>query len=242
MATVQVEALWHNWTRDPALAPALARGMAKQYLSWDLTTGRVEEGYPLYAYLRENGVTGDDLAWLRANAACFDVFGANYYPWGYGEKALKPNGEEYRIKRPTHGSTLARVIGATAQRYDVPILITETSAIGTPLTRGRWMDQTLAAVRDLRATGVPLVGYTWFPLFTMIEWDYRIKPGRLEKYLLHLGLYDSAFDDAGVLRRHATPLVERYRRHMAEPMPAIGSAAAPASAPAPAAAPAHLPG
>jgi hypothetical protein len=38
-----------------------------------------------------------------------------------------------------------------------------------------------------------------------------------------LGLYDSTFDSKGILRRRKTPLVERYKRHIAQPMPQIGT-------------------
>jgi hypothetical protein len=36
----------------------------------------------------------------------------------------------------------------------------------------------------------------------------------LADHLLHLGLWDSHFDQRGVLVRQATPLVERYREYV----------------------------
>lgn len=44
---------------------------------------------------------------------------------------------------------------------------------------------------------------------TMIDWEYRLTTQPIEDYLLHLGLWDSAYDADGVLQRHVTPLVER---------------------------------
>jgi hypothetical protein len=85
------------------------------------------------------------------------------------------------------------------------------------------MDETIATVRGLREEGMPVVGYTWFPLFSMIDWSYRRGRRPLKEYLLHLGLYDSAFDSEGVLRRKKTPLVKRYQAHMAQPMPPISN-------------------
>ena len=84
------------------------------------------------------------------------------------------------------------------------------------------MDETILTVRELRRQGVPVIGYTWFPCFTMVDWLYRRGRRSVQDYLIHLGLYDSAFDAQGILQRHATPLVERYQVHMAEPMPAVG--------------------
>jgi hypothetical protein len=38
---------------------------------------------------------------------------------------------------------------------------------------------------------------------------------------MHLGLYELQRDQDRLLQRTATPLVERYRQHMAAPMPLI---------------------
>jgi hypothetical protein len=110
-------------------------------------------------------------------------------------------------------------------RYALPIMVTETSARGNLAIRGRWMDETIAAIAALRTQGVPIVGYTWFPLITMVDWMYRRGRRPLSYYLLHLGLYDAAFDEAGVLCRHRTSLVVRYQEHMARAMLVIGEEA-----------------
>ena len=105
----------------------------------------------------------------------------------------------------------------------MPIMITETSSNGDVKARARWMDETVATVSSLRGEGIPIIGYTWFPLFTMVDWAYRKGRLTLDKYLVHLGLYDSAFDMEGVLRRQATPLVKHYQEHMARPMVPIAT-------------------
>ena len=102
-------------------------------------------------------------------------------------------------------------------------MITETSAREDIPGRARWMDQTLDTVCALRLDGIPVVGYTWFPLFTMVDWAYRTGRRPLKDYLIHLALYDSAFHLKGVLRRHNTPLVKRYQEHMAQPMPSVST-------------------
>jgi beta-glucosidase len=75
------------------------------------------------------------------------------------------------------------------------------------------MDETVQAVFNLRKQGVPVVGYTWFPMMTMIDWAYRTGTGPLSDYLLHLGLYDSEFDQNGKLQRKPTGLAGQYRRY-----------------------------
>ena len=100
-------------------------------------------------------------------------------------------------------------------------MVTETSATGSHLERTRWMVETLAAVREARAAGIPVVGYTWFPMFTMIEWKYRWSRKGLEHHLLHLGLWDVTARE-GRLDRDATPLVDTYRRFATDPHTAVG--------------------
>ena len=221
--SVQVEALWHTYTNDRSLKEAAAQDNARQYLCFDLTTGRVEDDYVLRNYLCSHGVTNADLDWFRKNAVSFDFFGANFYPWSNGELRKGSNGSIKYVTGETSGEAIAVVLREAHKRYHMPIIITETSANRDILGRARWMDETLDTVRGLRLEGIPIVGYTWFPLFSMIDWDYRKGRRPLQDYLIHLGLYDSAFDSKGVLRRHKTPLIKRYQRHIANPMPPIGN-------------------
>ncbi|MDD5370562.1 MAG: family 1 glycosylhydrolase [Anaerolineaceae bacterium] len=229
LVSVQVEALWHNWFQgnDPGLQARVEQNNARQFLSFDLCTGRVDENYPLYSYLREHGFTDADFTWFRENRVRFDVFGANYYPWSHGALVQRKGGHGlYRLRAPTPGATLAERLVEAHQRYQMPVMVTETSARASVRGRGRWMDETIRVARELRAAGLPLVGYTWFPLFSMFNWDYRRGRMPLNHYTIHLGLYDCDFDAEGVFRREETPLVERFRRHIAQrmlPVPAADS-------------------
>ncbi|HEU0292893.1 MAG TPA: family 1 glycosylhydrolase [Anaerolineales bacterium] len=223
VVTVQVEALWHTFTQEEALKAQVAHENARQYLCFDLTTGRVGDDHALVNYLCRHGATEADLEWFRAHAVTFDLFGANFYPWSYGELKLRQDGSTETIAGGTSGDKLAIVLRETYQRYQMPILVTETSANADLAGRALWMDQTLDTVRALRREGIPVLGYTWFPLFTMVDWAYRKGRRPLKDYLIHLGLYDSAFDSKGTLRRRRTPLVKRYQQHMTQPMPPISA-------------------
>jgi beta-glucosidase len=221
--TVQVEALWHTFTQDKSLEARVAHDNARQYLCFDLTTGRVDNAYVLVDYLRKHGAADTDFDWFRNNAVTFDLFGANFYPWSYRESKRRLDGRPQSIAGSTSGDKIAIVIREVYERYRMPIIVTETSANADIDGRGQWMDETLDAVCVLRTEGIPVVGYTWFPLFTMVDWAYRRGRHPLDEYLIHLGLYDSAFDSRGILRRHRTPLVQRFQAHMAQPMPPISS-------------------
>lgn len=221
--TVQVEALWHTFTNDNSLKEAAAQNNARQYLCFDLTTGRVSDDYILTNYLRSHGTTDAELDWFRKNAVTFDFFGANFYPWSYSELRQGSDGSTKSVTGEISGNKIALVIRAAYERHHMPLIITETSANRDIPGRAQWMDETLDTVRVLRVEGIPVVGYTWFPLFSMIDWDYRKGRRPLQDYLIHLGLYDSNFDSKGILRRHKTPLVRRYQGHIANPMPPIGN-------------------
>jgi beta-glucosidase len=221
--TVQVEALWHAFTRDDSLKAPTAHFNTRQFLCFDLATGRVDEDHALVDYLRIHGTTEADLDWFRSNAVTFDIFGANFYPWSYGKLKLRPDGTIRLITGRTSGHKIAMVLREAWERYRMPIMVTETSARGEPAVRARWMDETLDSVCSLRTEGIPVIGYTWFPLFTMVDWAYRKGRLPLARYLRHFGLYDSAFDSQGVLRRQKTPLVKHYQEHMSRPMPPVSN-------------------
>jgi beta-glucosidase len=99
------------------------------------------------------------------------------------------------------------------------------------------------AVARVRARGVPLVGYTWWPLFALVTWGYREGRKPPADYLYQMGLWDLARDESG-LARVPTSLVDRYRelvtggvsevgplQAVAAPMPAGVSSAPVVSAP-----------
>ena len=84
----------------------------------------------------------------------------------------------------------------------------------------------MAATRRVRSRGVPLVGYTWWPLFALITWGYREGRKSVNEYLKQMGLWDLRPSPQG-LERVPTELVRaiasscspgpalwaRFRRH-----------------------------
>lgn len=219
--TVQVEALSHTFTKESALQEQADNNNARQYLCFDLTTGGVSDDYTLIQYLRKHGATDSEFDWFRKNAVTFDFFGVNFYPWSYSELRKSSNGSIKNITGNTAGAEIAVVLREAYKRYHMPIIVTETSANADVAGRAKWMDETLDTVRALRVEGIPVVGYTWFPLFTMVDWAYRKGRRPLKDYLIHLGLYDAAFDSKDILHCYKTPLVKRYQEHIANPMPPI---------------------
>ena len=76
-------------------------------------------------------------------------------------------------------------------------MITETSAVGSDDIRQRWLRSSVSMIRDLRAESVPVIDYTWFPLFTMIDWRYRFSDEPLENFYLELDMYKLNREQSG---------------------------------------------
>ncbi|HEX9962398.1 MAG TPA: hypothetical protein VGB00_15795, partial [Pyrinomonadaceae bacterium] len=119
------------------------------------------------------------------------------------------------------GSGFVDLIRDFYNRYQVPIMITETSAVGSDEVREQWLESSVGMIKNLRASGVPVIGYTWFPLFTMIDWRYRFSTEPLENFYLELGLYKLNREEKGK-RWLETPLVEKYKGYIQSPFEAVG--------------------
>ena len=222
LVQVQVEALWKFTTQSAQHAEQVALQNEHQYLVFDLTTGRVNPQHPLYSYLQGFGASEALLDWFQHNKASYDVFGANFYPWSYGEYVPRADGALRRVRRKTSGWAIAEVVEDAYRRYQLPVMVTETSATEKMAGRAQWMDETIAAVFDLRKKGVPVVGYTWFPMITMIDWAYRRGRKPVSDYLLNLGLFEASFDANGLLKRSPTEYVARYRSYTTQTVPPVG--------------------
>lgn len=217
---VHVEDVGLERPGSPGLAEHAEAAQARRLLPLDLVTGRVVDGHPAFEWLAQHGATDAELNALAASMPAWDILGVNYYPWSNRRHVARRGGRLAQVRDPDP-SALAELLRLVAGRYGRPLMVTETSAPGTHLERARWMTETLAAVRQARAESVPVVGYTWFPMFTMIEWRYRWSRKGLQDHLLHLGLWD-VVPHARTLPREPTPLVETYRRFAADPVATIG--------------------
>ncbi|NJO81915.1 MAG: family 1 glycosylhydrolase [Blastochloris sp.] len=218
---VHVEATGLSRAADADLAALVEEDHLRRILSYDLITGRVVPGHPLLTWLLRNGAQPAHLRALATDPISLDILGLNFYPqWSTLQLDFDRRGRLTYRKVEKDGPGFAELIELHYRRYNAPVMITETSATGSDRTRAAWLDTSLAAVRDLRARGVPVIGYTWFPLYTMIDWRYRFGKAPIEQYHLELGMY--RLGDDGEPRWRPTTLVERFRRAVADPHGSIG--------------------
>ncbi|HMQ30242.1 MAG TPA: family 1 glycosylhydrolase [Chloroflexaceae bacterium] len=219
---VHVEATGLSRAADDDLRSLVFEEAMRRFLATDLITGRVTGDHPLLPWLLRNGVSLAALRELAARPVTLDLFGLNFYPqWSTRQLKLDPRG---RVSdRPTEkdGAGFAELITLYHARYGAPIMVTETSAFGSHGARSAWLAKSVADIKALRARGVPVLGYTWFPLFTMVDWRYRTGREPLERYYIDLGMY--TLGQGGGPRWRPTPLVEEFRRLVADPRAAVGA-------------------
>lgn len=219
---VHVEALGLHRAARADLDALATEDRLRRYLHYDLLTGRVTPDHPLFAWLVRNRTSPDDLADIARRRIRLDLLGLNFYPqWSTHLLYVNRRGRLASRTSEHEGSGFAELIENSYRRYETPILVTETSAVGSDAVRSAWLEASVAAIKRLRGQGVPVLGYTWFPLFTMIDWRYRFGREPADRYRIELGLYTLASDRPGG-RWRPTPLVEQLRGYVAHPEETIG--------------------
>jgi beta-glucosidase len=198
----------------PDLSAEAARRQEIVFLALDLVSGRVRPGHPLYDWLLANGAMSADLHWFEQRAVSPDIVGINLYPL-FSQKQLVRTRAGLRIRmRYASASIVERLADLYAERYRCPIFISETASEGSVERRRKWLEDSVRATARVRARGVPLIGYTWWPLFALVTWGYREGKKEAAEYLRQMGLWDLRHDGSG-LRRERTSLVDRYRELVA---------------------------
>jgi beta-glucosidase/6-phospho-beta-glucosidase/beta-galactosidase len=240
---VHVEAA-HVWlTADPSLRAAVDHQELRKFLPTDLLAGRVDPAHPLHSWLLGLGTDPDALARLRADAQPPDLIGVNYYPELSPRELVRHDGRTVSVAVDLGAEGLRRVLREFHDRYGTPVLLSETSVEGDAERQAAWLRDSVAAIGGLRAERVPVVGYTWWPLFDFVDWswasngrpieefhtriDGRVRvvapPARgddVTDYLRTMGLYRLR-RQGSALEPRRTPAVDEFRRLTTEPMPSL---------------------
>ena len=166
----------------------------RRFLSLDLLLGH-DVSAKMYRYLMESGMTPKEYDWYfeHADLRTHCVMGTDYYITN--EHVLRPNGKTvgagevygyYVITRQYH------------DRYGLPVMHTETNR-----TTGQarlWLWKQWMNLLRLREDGVPMIGFTWYGLLDMVDWDSALtkRRGNINK----VGLYTLERKPRGVAREY----------------------------------------
>jgi beta-glucosidase len=179
----------------------------RRFISLDLTMGRVGADHPLRDYLVGHGVTEAELDWFESNAVFPDVIGVNYYPGFTTVRYV--DGVTQPVEAGTTG--LRDLLTLFSERYGLPVAVTETSRGGAVEARLEWLDESIAEVETLRAEGMSIVGYTWFPFMTLVDWLWRNDLKTSDEWFIHMGLVDLERGADRVLARKKTAAFAPFR-------------------------------
>jgi hypothetical protein len=142
--------------------------------------------------------------WFRQHPARIDIIGLDYYAhceleWGR-EGRIWPN-------RSPEG--FAAVALEYAERYRLPVMLSETNIRGRHTDRISWLkfmvEQCEILIERLAPLGVPFEGFCWYPLIDSTDWDTLLREanGRVDPQ----GIY--WLDERRVVR-HASELSEIF--------------------------------
>lgn len=208
---VHVDATDLYTSPDPELADEVTRRQEIGFLALDLAAGRMQADHLLYGWLLQYGASEADLEWFSRAAVQPDLVGLNMYPM-FSCKRLLRSSHGLRARMPYADAALVeRIAELYWERYRLPLMISETAARGSIARRRGWLDGSVAAMRRVRGRGIPLVGYTWWPMFALVAWAYRQSTRPASDYLEQMGLWDLEPGPGEQLRRVETPLVAAYR-------------------------------
>lgn len=222
MVLVHVDATDRYTSPDPTLAGEVKLRQEIGFLALDLATGRMSSAHPLHGWLLRHGASSADLAWFEAASIQPDLIGLNMYPMFSGKRLVRsPRG--LRTQMPYAAPAIVEQIAELYwERYGLPMMISETAARGSHARRHAWLVGSVEAIARLRSRGIPLVGYTWWPMFALVAWAYRQSDRPVRDYLEQMGLWDLEPEPDGGLRRVHTPLVDAYRALTAGGCSAVG--------------------
>ena len=124
--------------------------------------------------------------------------------------ALERSASTIRQRRSERAAGIYAIGSTYYNRYGLPLMLTETSTDGKPINREIWLDKTIDDCRRLRAQGIPMLGYFWWPLFDQIDWDGALthRVGKIHE----VGMFSLRRQSDGALSREITPLIEQFSR------------------------------
>ncbi len=201
---------------DPALVAEASQRQDLVFLALDLVQGRVAASHPLLPCLAKQRVADAELEWFLANAVRPDVIGYNMYPMFSRKVVTRTPKGGIRVKiAPCWSEVLVELTAMYAERYaPLPVMVTETASSGSMARRIKWIEDSTAVLMEARGRGIPVIGYTFWPLFSLVAWAYHTGSRDVHDYLVHMGLWDLRPGPTGLERVH-TPAVDAYRRIVA---------------------------
>ena len=150
---------------------------------------------------RIGGLCEKDIDAFERGKTDIGIMGINFYPQ-FSFKDIRKEGDS--IVYSNHAmwvNDLDDILRKRYERFSCPMLITETSVRDDEELKKKWIEESLKYCLECR---YPLLGYTYFPLIDMVDWEWRLDGGSdLSPYIARFGLYDR--------ERKERPAAQTYR-------------------------------
>jgi beta-glucosidase len=169
------------------------------WLPTDLVLGRVDPSHPMHAWLLSHGASRADLVWLAENPTVIDLMGVNYYPDLTPRRLVERNSQVAQVSHDQWSHGFITVMRAFADRYEIPLLVTETSIEGDDDLRTAWVKAAAESTTELIDTGLDIRGLTWWPLFDFVDWSWAAGGANVEEFIVEM------VTSAGAVEAGATP-------------------------------------
>lgn len=199
---VQTEDLGETQS-TPLLAYQAHFDNARRWLTFDLLCGKVNSGHIMWNYLRESGLSEQELQVLVQDPCPPDIIGINHYITS--ERYLDEHLMAYPLH--THGSNgrhkyadveTVRVQGVelvgiksllqqTWDRYRLPLSITEAHICCTREEQMRWFKEIWDVAGQLQDSGVNLLAVTAWALLGSFDWNSLLTQ---EHHFYETGVFD----------------------------------------------------
>lgn len=170
-----------------ALAAQVEFENERRWLSFDLLTGRIQPGHPMWQELRNWGLTEAQILEFHENPCPPDLIGINHYLTSdrYLDEDVDSYPELGRGYRGTQAYVDVEAVRACVdcelgfgprlreawQRYRRPLAITECHLACTREEQVRWLHQAWQASLRLRRDGVDVRGVTAWSLLGAFDWN-----------------------------------------------------------------------
>lgn len=166
---------------SPDLVPIAQFLNERRFLSLDLLFGH-DTSARAYRYLMRSGMTPEEYDWFQhqQDLRTHCIMGTDYYVTN--EHVLHPNG------RTSASGEIYGYYVITRQYYDryrIPVMHTETNRVAQHARSWLWKEW--MNLLRLREDGVPIIGFTWYGLIDMLDWDSALT--RQRGHVNKVGLY-----------------------------------------------------
>ncbi len=189
----------------------------RRWITWDLLSGKVDRGHPLWSYLTGAGITEAEIEIFAQDSCPPDLLGVNHYVTSnrfldeniaaHPPAARGGNGrqkyadiEAVRSGRAQEESRVEDLLGEIWERYRTPLAITEAHLGCTVDEQMRWLVEIWEAAQKARSAGADVRAVTVWALLGSFDWNSLLTRED--------GHYEAGAFDVSHGEPEATPLAE----------------------------------